>query len=326
MSLVYLAYHEMGCRGLRTLLAKGVSVGAVYTYDEDPDENCWFGSVAALAREADIPTFTSVNINAPETVEQIRALAPDILLSVYFRDMVGKPVRSIARHGSFNLHGSLLPKYRGRAPLNWQLVHGEKQAGVTLHHMVRRADAGDIVDQQAVDVGPDETAYELLQKLLSAGQQVLERQIDALLSGTAPRTVQDESKATLFAGRTPEDGNIDWALPAQTIHNLVRAVSDPWPGAFCNTGRGRVTVWQTRLLGDRSEAAGLAPGTIWITADGRPAVQTGDGSLELLRYDAPHLPDGERFAPGETLCGSPTFSLTSKGETRTAETTRGTAV
>ena len=325
MSLVYLAYHEMGCMGLRTLLARGVSVAAVYTYDDDPSEKCWFGSVAGLARQAGIPTYTSVKINAPETVEQIRALTPDVILSVYFRDMVGKLVREVPRHGAFNLHGSLLPRYRGRAPLNWQLVHGEKQAGVTLHHMVRRADAGDIVDQEAVDVGPDETAYELLQQLLSAGQRVLERQIDALLAGSAPRIVQDESQATLFPGRTPEDGRIDWSLPARAIHDLVRAVADPWPGAFCDTPRGRVTVWQTRVLEGGGEANAVRPGTVWLTGEGRPAVRAGSGSLELLRFDAPDLRDGQSFAPGEVLSTASESSSQISQDGRVPAQTRGSA-
>lgn len=284
MSVVLLAYHEMGCMALRTLLGQGVPISAVYTYEDDPDENCWFGSVAEHAREAGLPVDTATPINSPEAIARISALAPDVILSVYYRDMVKKAVRAIPRHGAFNLHGSLLPKYRGRSPINWQLVHGEPVSGLTLHHMVGRADAGDIVDQESVAVGPDETALELYQKLLPAGEKILARRIHALLEGTAPRTAQDESAATLFGGRTPEDGRIDWSQPARQIHDLVRAVTRPWPGAFCDAPAGRVHVWQTRV---HEEASSRPPaGTIQTDGDGRLLVGTGKGLLELIDFEA----------------------------------------
>ena len=124
--------------------------------------------------------------------------------------MIPEAVLDLPSLGAFNMHGSLLPKYRGRAPVNWAVLHGETQIGATLHTMVKQADAGDMIDQEAVSIGPRETAFEVMRKVQQAACVVLERQVKALLAGTAPRIPQDDSQATYFSGRKPEDGRIDW--------------------------------------------------------------------------------------------------------------------
>lgn len=279
-----LAYHEMGCVGLRTLLRRGVPVGAVFTYAPDPVEGTWFGSVAELARGAGIPTHVTTSINEPRWVNLIAGLAPDVVLCFHYRHLVKKPIRSIPRHGAVNLHASLLPRYRGRSPLNWQLVHGETESGVTLHEMVARADAGDILAQRRVPVGPDDTALELYRKLLRAAEELLDEQLAGILDGTAPRVPQDESRATTFGGRTPEDGRIDWTRPAREIHNLVRAVTRPWPGAFGDARGVRLMVWKSAPRAAAPGGPSLAPGEVWLGA-GSWFVGTGDGVLELLDFE-----------------------------------------
>jgi UDP-4-amino-4-deoxy-L-arabinose formyltransferase/UDP-glucuronic acid dehydrogenase (UDP-4-keto-hexauronic acid decarboxylating) len=156
-------------------------------------------------------------------------MKPDVLF--YYRNMLGDDILSLAPKGGFNLHGSLLPKYRGRAPLNWVLVNGETETGVTLHRMVSRADAGDIVAQQTVAIGADDAALTLHRKLCAAASELLTRLCRRFVKEN-PERAQDESQATYVGRRTPEDGRLDWEKPALTLHNLVRAVSDPWPGAF----------------------------------------------------------------------------------------------
>ena len=296
MSVVVLAYHEMGCTGLRALLRHAVPVSAVFTYADDPAENCWFGSVAALAREAGLPVHVTESINDARWVEHIAALRPDAIFSFYYRHLVGRAIRALPRLGAFNLHGSLLPRYRGRCPVNWQLVHGERESGVTLHEMTGRADAGDIVDQERVTVGPDDTALELYQRLNAAADVLLDRQLGALLAGRAPRTPQDESQASVFGGRRPEDGRIDWSWPRARIHDLVRAVAPPWPGAFSELADGPLMVWRTRPVADLA-APPLEPGVVRIA--GRAVhVGTGDDPLELLEWTAPA---GRALRPGEKL-------------------------
>ena len=297
MSVVALAYHAMGCMGLQVLLDEGVDVAAVFSYEDDRNENCWFGSVAELARENGIPTFTTEDINAPHWVERLRRLAPDVIFSFYYRHMIKRPIREIPRFGCVNLHGSLLPKYRGRCPLNWQLVHGETESGVTLHDIVGRADAGDIIAQERVAVHCDDTAILLSKKLLTAGEKALRGSLAGILNGTAPRTPQDDSQATVFGGRRPEDGRIDWRRPAREIHNLVRAVAPPWPGAFSDGPDGRVMVWRTQPHPAVPGAPLLRPGEIWATA-GRVFVAAGDGLVELLDTTPP---EGHALASGVVL-------------------------
>jgi len=296
VSVVVLGYHEMGCTGLRALLRHGVPVSAVFTYRDDPDENCWFGSVASLASGAGIPVFLTETIHDPRWIGHLRALRPDALFSFYYRHIVRRPILEIPRLGAYNLHGSLLPRYRGRCPVNWQLVHGERESGVTLHVMTPRADAGDIVGQERVAVGPDDTAGELYSKLNAAADVLLERTLDDLLAGRAPRTPQDESQASVFGGRRPEDGRIDWTWPRARIHDLVRAVAPPWPGAFGELPDGRLMVWRT----SRQLPAGappLPPGGLAMLGP-RLVAGTGDGPLELLAWSAP---GGRPLRTGERL-------------------------
>jgi methionyl-tRNA formyltransferase len=182
------------------------------------------------------------------------------------------------------MHGSLLPKYRGRAPINWAVLHGEPRIGMTLHRMVKAPDAGDVVDQQGVDIGPRDTAEQAFRKVMPCARQVLARQIDRLLAGTATETPQDESLATYFGGRKPEDGRIDWSQTTQQIFNLIRAVADPYPGAFTEVGASRLMVWWAE---PQSVPGGHAPPAKpgQIVSVSPLVVATGDGLLELTKTE-----------------------------------------
>jgi methionyl-tRNA formyltransferase len=299
VSVVVLAYHEMGCTGLRALLRRGVQVSAVFTYADDPHENCWFASVAALARSAGIPAILTEAINDEAWVRHVAALKPDALFSFYYRHIVGRALREIPRLGAFNLHGSLLPRYRGRCPVNWQLVHGERESGVTLHEMIGRADAGDIVGQERVPVGPDDTALQLYARLNAAAEVLLARELDAVLAGRAVRRPQDESQATVFGGRRPEDGRIVWSWPRRRVHDLVRAVAPPWPGAFGELPDGRLLVGRTSLELPAG-APSPAPGRVALSG-GELFIGAGDGPVRVLEWAAPAgrpLRDGEALDPG----------------------------
>ena len=278
MSVVVFAYHDVGCMGVRTLQALGIDVARVYTHADDPGENRWFGSVADACREIGV-TCTTANPHDPAEVDVIRRIAPDAIFSLYYRDMLKDSVLRCAKHGAFNLHGSLLPRYRGRAPVNWMILHGEKEGGVTLHHMVKRADAGDIVDQEAIPIGPDDTGVDVYRKMLPAAERVLRRSARAVLDGTAPRIRQMESKATYYGRRRPEDGQIDWNWCAEDVRNLVRAVTKPYPGAFTFVSGAKVMVWNVSHFG---EPQPRAPGSVMKSASG---VHVVCGDRRLLRLD-----------------------------------------
>jgi methionyl-tRNA formyltransferase len=231
-SAVVFAYHDVGCRCLEVLLDQGVEIPLVVTHGDSPGENIWFGSVADLARVRGIDAVMPDNPNAPEFLGRIRALRPDFLFSFYYRLMLKPELLAIPKRGAFNMHGSLLPKYRGRAPVNWAVLHGETQTGATLHEMVEKPDAGRIVDQEAVAILPDELAVEVFGKVTGAAERVLKRSLPKLIDGSAVLRAQELSRGSYFGGRRPEDGRIDWSAPAKRIHDLVRAVAPPYPGAL----------------------------------------------------------------------------------------------
>jgi methionyl-tRNA formyltransferase len=286
VTAIVFAYHDVGCRGLRTLRRLGIPVAAVYTHEDDPSENTWFGSVRATCAELDLPVSPGADPNAPAEMAKIRALRPAVFFSFYYRDLLREALLAIPSRGGVNLHGSLLPRYRGRAPVNWQILHGEREGGVTLHHMVKKPDAGDIVDQEAFPIGPDDTPTEVYARLLPAAERVLERSAVAVLEGSAPRILQLESKATTFGRRRPEDGRIEWRHSAEDVRNLVRAVTKPYPGAFTFAGEQRVLVWWTRHEAPQARRARIAaPGTLAREAGG-VYVTCGDGRrLRLERVE-----------------------------------------
>lgn len=278
--VIVFGYSEVGYVCLDLLLQRKVQVVAVFTHQDDPREQKWFRSVAALAAQHGIPTYTPESLKAPEWEQLItQTLQPDLIFSFYYRHMIPTRLLAPARLGAFNMHGSLLPKYRGKAPVNWAVLHDEPRTGATLHHMVREPDAGDIVDQEPVSIGDRDTAGHVMGQVILAARAVLDRQLPALLAGTAPRTVQDPAQATYFGGRKPEDGRIDWHQPARRIFNLVRAVTRPYPGAFADFADGRrLLVWWAEPVAKKG-----APGEILSTAP--LIVATGDAALEIVDYE-----------------------------------------
>ena len=275
---VVFAYHDVGVRCLKTLLSGGVAVPLVVTVPDDPREQQWFASVAATAADYGLDVVAPEDTHAPRLIRRISELQPDFVFSFYYRSMLGAPLLRAARRGALNMHGSLLPKYRGRAPVNWAILHGEHETGATLHYMVERADAGDIVDSQAVPILIDDDAREVFDKVTVAAETVLARSLPALIAGTAPRRPQPILAGQYFGRRRPEDGRIHWSRPALEIHNLVRAVAPPFPGAFGIVGGERWEIHRTRL------AEGIsACGASLFGSGGSCYLSCGDGAaLRLL--------------------------------------------
>ncbi|MGA9224509.1 MAG: bifunctional UDP-4-amino-4-deoxy-L-arabinose formyltransferase/UDP-glucuronic acid oxidase ArnA [Pseudomonas graminis] len=273
---VVFAYHDIGCVGLQALLAAGYDIAAVFTHADDPKETTFFGSVAQLCALHGIAVYAPEDPNHPLWVERIARLEPDFIFSFYYRQLLGEPLLACAKDGAFNLHGSLLPKYRGRAPANWVLVNGESETGVTLHQMVKRADAGPIFAQQRISISPTETALTLHGKLRETAADLLSDTLPLLAQGRLPGTPQDESAATCYGRRSAVDGLIDWSLPATRLGNLVRAVTQPYPGAFCPVGEHKLIVWAARA---ETGYTGEAPGTVLGCEPLR--IACGEGSLVI---------------------------------------------
>lgn len=281
---VVFAYHDVGVRCLGVLLDAGVDVRLVATHDDDPGENVFFASVRELARSRGLEVEAPPDANAPAFVARLRAVAPDFIFSFYYRRMLSPEVLATARRGAFNMHGSLLPLYRGRAPVNWAVLRGERETGATLHAMVAKPDAGAIVGQERVPIGEDDTAAEVFARVTDAAERLLARELPRLLDGTAVLAAQDLSRGSYFGGRRPEDGRIDLSRSAREVHDLVRAVAPPYPGAFLDHRGARLRVLRTRRLGDAARAA--RPGL--RCEGGRLLLDCGDGrSLEAvsIEYD-----------------------------------------
>jgi methionyl-tRNA formyltransferase len=268
-SAVVFAYHDVGARCLRVLLAHGIRVPLVVTHADDPRENIWFERVADVAAKNALHAITPADPNTGEVIARVAACAPDFLFSFYYRSMLKPALLALPQRGALNMHGSLLPKYRGRAPVNWAVLHGERHTGATLHYMTPKPDAGDIVAQQAVPILPDDTAAEVLRKVAVAAEIALDAALPALIAGTAPRIAQDLTQGSYFGGRTPEDGRIDWSRSARQIHDLVRAVAPPYPGAMTTIAGVPARILATCIIDDSASAAG------------EPALEVGDGQITV---------------------------------------------
>lgn len=293
MNTIILAYHNIGCVGIEALLRNGFEIAAVFTHGDDPREDIWFDSVAELAASREIPVFTPEDINHPLWVQRVRSMAPDILFSFYYRKLVGPSVLEIPPRGCLNLHGSLLPKYRGRCPINWVLVNGEKETGVSLHYMTPEPDAGDLVCQKRIVISHDDTARTLYEKMTEVSVRMLDKILPKIKAGTASRHPQDHTKATCFGGRRPEDGEIGWDKTATDVRNLIRAVTRPYPGAFSYIGDRKFFIWKATEV--PLEAARSSPGAIVSTDPLVVACGTG-----ALRVDFGQ-PDGGPYMTGRQL-------------------------
>jgi UDP-4-amino-4-deoxy-L-arabinose formyltransferase / UDP-glucuronic acid dehydrogenase (UDP-4-keto-hexauronic acid decarboxylating) len=276
MKCVVFGYHNIGCVGIKALLAAGFEIAAVFTHEDNPAENIWFDSVAELACEKKVQVYAPEDANHLIWVERISAMNPDVIFSFYYRNLLKQEILDIPRLGCYNLHGSLLPKYRGRVPINWALINGETETGVTLHVMTPRPDNGDIVDQEKIAIEDSDTAKTLSLKAVDASQVLLSRILPSFQSEDIPRIPQDESQATYLGGRTPADGEIDWNQSATQIRNLVRAVTRPYPGAFSFLGDRKCYFWSVSKV-ETSETA--APGTV---LNSEPLIiACGEGALRV---------------------------------------------
>lgn len=303
---VVFAYHNVGVRCLSVLLARGVDVQLVFTHDDDPREQIWFDSVAQVAARNQLRTTTG-NPHSDEWLAELRALKPDFIFSFYYRNMLKPEVLASAARGAFNMHGSLLPKYRGRVPVNWAVIHGETETGATLHEMVAKPDAGAIAAQQSVPILPDDTAFEVFQKVTVAAELALYGALPGLIDGSLKLQPQNLAAGSYFGGRKPEDGRIHWQQSARQIHNLIRAVAPPYPGAFFDLNGHAFKVLRSRCVA-AARASHAQPCLYWL--NGHLQADLADGStLELLdvTLDGQRLTEAlwQTIVRGQATCSLP---------------------
>jgi methionyl-tRNA formyltransferase len=295
--LIICAYHNVGYHCIEELLRQGAEIALIFTHEDSPTEEIWFKSVRELADGHAIPYLTT-DISLPENVERVRAIAPDLLFSFYYRNMITPAVLEIPTRGAFNLHGSYLPKYRGRVPVNWAVINGERETGATLHHMVEKPDAGAIVDQERVEIAFTDTAFDVFNKVTDAAATVIARAWPLLREGRAACVPMDLAEGSYFGGRTPADGRIDWTWGAVRIYNLIRGVTHPYPGAFSHLDGRKVIIWSAWPVEGSGE-----PGSI---VSRRPLlVGTGEGLLEIRSLQAG---DGDEVSATDFITNARQFT------------------
>ena len=284
--ILLFAYSEVGCVCLEELIKQRAEIACVFTHEDDPEEEIWFRSVKEIAQKHGIPVRASSKLGE-EDMEFCRTAAPELIFSFYYRALIPKEILLLPRLGAYNMHGALLPRYRGRACVNWAVLNGETRTGATLHVMTEKPDGGDIIDSEAVDIKFTDTALDVFLKVTEAARIITERSLPALEAGTAPRTPQNEAEATYFGRRRPEDGRIDWNKSAREIYNLIRAVTHPFPGAFADIGGKKYYIWKARPI-----AGTAAPGE--VVSRSPLVIGAGSGLLEVLRIQ----PEGGKEGDG----------------------------
>ena len=293
---IVFAYSEVGVRCVRELLAQGVKIPLLFSHADDPNEAQWFGSVQQLAESNGLKVVTPDSPNTAQWIAQGAALKPDFVFSFYYRYMLDKAWLEMPRLGALNIHGSLLPKYRGRAPVHWAIIHGETTTGASLHYMVEKPDAGALVDQEAVPILENDTALDVSMKVAAAAETVLRRSLPRLVAGTAPSLPLDLKAGSYFGRRRPEDGRIDWRCGARAIHDLVRAVAPPFPGAFTEVNGCRLAVLETRVDTDPLKYPAQSP--CLYSSDGTWYADCIDGRrLKILQLTANGEPVAENTLP-----------------------------
>lgn len=277
---VVFGYHDVGVRCLRTLLAHGIEVPLVVTHEDSPSEVIWFDSVAKHARWHGCEVATPADPNTPEFIARVQAARPDFIFSFYYRSMLKAPLLQLPARGAYNMHGSLLPHYRGRVPVNWAVLHGERQTGATLHVMEVKPDAGGIVAMQAVPILPDDTAAEVFRKVTVAAELALDAVLPALVAGRAVIRPQKPGEGSYFGRRTAADGVVDWRQGVHAVHNLVRAVAPPYPGATAQAGGLPLRLLRTL------PAAGPSAAVPELRCHGGEVLAAlPDGALRLLEFE-----------------------------------------
>lgn len=298
MRIIFMGSAALAVPSLKAVLNAGVDdvVGVVAQPDRPAGRKRVLTPcpLKAFADEQGLPVMTPEKIGSPESVEALAALKPDLFLVVAYGQYIPTRVINLAVYEAINVHPSLLPKYRGSAPIQWAVLNGDVETGVSIIYLAKKMDAGDVIRQETYPLGTDETSATMHDKLAVLGSELLLEAINDIRNDCVERVVQDESAVVEVRKLTKEDGAIDWSMSAKDIRNRIRAF-DPWPGSFCCLPNGDVLkVWKAELVDERGAAGELL--------DDALLVATGGGALRLTEVQ----PLGKRRMPSASfLNGSP---------------------
>ena len=291
---------------LAALLEAGHEVCGVFCQPDKPvgrhQNKLQAPPVKQFALSNDIPVFQPVKLRDGTALAQLKELAPELIVVAAYGRILPDDILALPPKGCINVHSSLLPKYRGAAPINWAVINGDAETGVTIMHMATELDAGDIIDQVSTPIDPDETVEAVHDRLAALGGELLVKVVGEIAAGTAKRTPQDHEKATLAPMLSRALSPIDWTRPAKAIHDQVRGLV-PWPATSTDIlGGGVVKVYAVTETG---ETTGKAPGT--ILAAGNPGIDVACGDGEVIRITELQAPGSRRMAAADYLRGHPLF-------------------
>ncbi len=301
MRIVFMGTPDFAVPSLEMLVKEGYEVVAVVTQPDKPKgrgNKMTAPPVKEFALKHQIMVLQPDKIKTPEFIEQIRALKPDLFITAAYGKIISRELLDVPVHGCINVHGSLLPAYRGAAPINWAVINGETKTGITTMYTDVGIDTGDMLLKKEIELGPDMTVGELHDKLAVLGAEVLRETLTALKNGTLQRIPQEDSQSSYAPMMNKELGHIDWNKSAGEIHNLVRG-TDPWPGAYTFLLGNRMRVWKTSLVPGKSDAE-IDNGKILKVDDKGILVKCPDGNLWIkeVQFDS-----SKRMSVGDYIRG-----------------------
>lgn len=303
MKIVFMGTPEFAVPSLEALVAAGHQVVGVFSQPDKPKNRGMKlqpTPVKLCAMVHDLPVYQPTKLRDGTALETIRSLAPDlIVVAAYGRILPQEILDYPNKYGCINVHSSLLPKYRGAAPIHWSILNGDKETGVTIMHMALALDAGDIISQVKTPIDPDETVEMLHDRLARLGADLLVETVQNIADGTATRTPQDESQVTLAPMLSRELSPMDWTKPARTLHDQVRGLI-PWPSATAELNGVKCKIFATAVL---DETTGKAPGSV-LAAD-KKGLKIACGEGTVLRIDILQAAGGKRMAAADYLRGHP---------------------
>jgi methionyl-tRNA formyltransferase len=285
MRVALLCAGEVGYGSLRSFLASDVvRLAAVFSYPVEPPQDDSLERIQRLCRKHEVEFYASANVGQEQFRELWPTLDLDYIFAVKWRTMIPCSVIKSARHGLIIFHASLLPQYRGFAPVNWPLIKGEQQTGVTMFYAADEVDSGDIIEQRSRRIADEDDANTIDAWLNATVKQMLDENLPRLAAGTAPRIPQDHTQATYAIWRSPEDGHIDWSQPARAIFNLIRGLTSPYPGAYSMLDGRKLIIWSAEIEREPRRYVGNIPGKVERIMPGVGVnVLSGDGVLRIKR-------------------------------------------
>jgi methionyl-tRNA formyltransferase len=281
--ILFVGAHIEALRPFEHLIACSQSIVGLFTLEPESLSKMSGGvDLAQLACAARIPVMKGRNVNDPEAIEWIRGKAPDVLLVVGWTQLVKSQLLAVPKIAALGFHASLLPKYRGRAPVNWAILNGESETGNTMIVLEPGADEGDIVSQRRIPITFEDDCSTIYQKVSVTECEMLGEVLPLVQQGRMPRRKQNHSQATVMPKRRPEDGLIDWNWTSRRLYDWVRGLTQPYPGAFTHLSGQKVTIWKAAIV---DGASPNPPGSVDFDANGWPLVATQDGFLKLLNLE-----------------------------------------